>query len=164
MIVASCLAAKSRTAENVQPLSSPKAIGRTSVRNATGTRERRRGQNRRRRKMLVFAGFSRVGDFFQNITGLISRVFVSVAIAKARFPREKREFFGNNFSRRFLSIDSFYRWWIVDVGSRQDFFWASKIKKCTFLFNRVPRWLIARTQSSRQVDAASCRIRGKSGK
>ena len=47
---------------------------------------------------------SRVGDFFQNISRLFSRVYVIAATVKARFPREKQVFFGNSFSRRCFMI------------------------------------------------------------
>jgi hypothetical protein len=58
-------------------------------------------------KDMFSRGISRVGDFFQNIYRLFSRVFSNAASAKARFLREKRGFFGNSFSRRFFEFAIF---------------------------------------------------------
>jgi hypothetical protein len=110
-------------------------------------------------KCLFLRCFSRVGDFFQNITGLISRVFVSAASANARFLREKRGFFENRFSRRFLSIDSFLP--LVDRGGwiAAGFFLGIKFQKLHFfLFNRAPRWLEASSSGILPRSRESCRV------
>jgi hypothetical protein len=59
-------------------------------------------------KNACFSGFSRVGDFFQNITRLVSRVFSNTASANARFLREKRPFSEKLFTEGFfLFAESF---------------------------------------------------------